>query len=52
MTISENELRKGFEDIGFHTSDDIFSALFDELDESSNYKISFHEMKRWLEADD
>jgi Ca2+-binding EF-hand superfamily protein len=51
MLISESELRKGLEALGFHAPKEAAGALFDELDSDANNKLSFSEFSAWIHAD-
>jgi len=51
MLISESELRKGLEALGFHAPKEAAGALFDELDSDANNKLSFSEFSAWIHED-
>jgi Ca2+-binding EF-hand superfamily protein len=52
MLISEGELRKGLQALGFDAPKEAVSALFDQLDTDGDYKLSYYEFSAWIHDDD
>jgi Ca2+-binding EF-hand superfamily protein len=48
MEISQKELTKGLQQLGYDGPSHVIEAVFDVIDEDATYKIGFGEFKTWL----
>ena len=46
--VTEKEFARALRELGYEGSKEAIQALFDDMDSSGNYTVSFHELNAWL----